>query len=291
MIPSVDLAALEPLARAAAAEHGLELGAAFPMSNYSYVAPAGETAVVKVRWPEDDDSLHEAEALRLWGGDGAVRLLETASGALLLERAQPGDDLAGLPEDEAVATAIDIAHRLWRPAAAPFRRLGDLIPAWLDAAAARGGPDHELVPLARELFASLAPGRTVLVHGDFHHHNLLRHGDWYVAIDPKPMLGEPEFDVPSFLWNPVGSTFTVEVAERRIAAFVEAGLDDARIRTWAVIRGACLGHGGDDANVLRGLLPTELQRDKPPEAELQQPLPGARSLLDRSAPHPTEGHR
>ena len=71
------------------------------------------------------------------------------------------------------------------------------MPRWLDKA-----EGHELVPLARELYASLDAGREVLVHGDFHHHNILASERGYLAIDPKPMLGEPEYDVP-FLWNPL----------------------------------------------------------------------------------------
>ena len=41
------------------------------------------------------------------------------------------------------------------------------------------------------------------MHGDFHHHNILASARGPLAIDPKPMLGEPEYDVPSFLWNPL----------------------------------------------------------------------------------------
>jgi streptomycin 6-kinase len=82
------------------------------------------------------------------------------------------------------------------------------------------------------------------VHGDFHHHNLLRHGDRFVAIDPKPYLADREFDVPSFLWNPHGNRMQdSERTNRRIAAFVAAGLDDLRIRAWTVIRGAYLRPG------------------------------------------------
>ena len=55
------------------------------------------------------------------------------------------------------------------------------------------------MPLARELFVLLDIGRVTLVHGDFHHQNILDAGDRYVAIDPQPFLGEPEFDVPPWL--------------------------------------------------------------------------------------------
>jgi streptomycin 6-kinase len=254
--PSVE--AMRGMARRAAqvaADWGLMLGAPYGLSRYSYVAPAGPDAVLKVTWDEDHESDHEADALELWAGDGAVRLLRRDAGrrALLMERADPGTDISGVPEDEATAIAVALGPRLWRPAGAPFRWIGDHVPAWLDNAEVDGA---DLVPLARELYARLRPGRATLVHGDFHHHNILRHGDRYVAIDTKAMLGEPEFDVPSFLWNPLDSRMTAERTERRIAAFTAAGLDERRIRAWTVIRGAYLGMADDPetAQVIRHLI-------------------------------------
>jgi hypothetical protein len=43
-------------------------------------------------------------------------------------------------------------------------------------------------------------------------------------------------------------------AERRIAQFAAAGLDDRRIRVWAVIRAAHLKEAGHDQDVFRSLL-------------------------------------
>ena len=57
------------------------------------------------------------------------------------------------------------------------------------------------------------------------------------------MLGEPEYDVASFLWNPLSYRMRLDVTERRIAAFAPAGLDEQRIRAWAVIRGSYLAPG------------------------------------------------
>ena len=220
-----------------AREWGLGLGEPFATSNVSYVAPAGQ-AVLKVPWQGDDESLHEGEALELWGGDGAVRLLRRSGRVLLEERAVPGDDLSTLPDDTANAIATDLASRLWRRAGPPFRPVMPEVLRWLDNAE-RDGSD--LVPLARELLADLEPGADWLVHGDFHHHNMLRHGNRFVAIDPKPYLADREYDVPSFLWNPMGNRMEDrEQTEQRIAAFVSAGLDDFRIRAWTVIRGAYL---------------------------------------------------
>jgi streptomycin 6-kinase len=251
-----NLEPLEQIAHKVAAEWGVELGPRFTLARYSYVAPAGDDAVLKVTPPEDDESDEEADALALWDGDGAVRLLrrDRRRRALLVERARPGHDLADLPDEDATAIAVEVGLRLWRPAAEPFRWIGDHVPRWMDAVERSGEPGSELIPVARELYAALDVGRATLVHGDFHHHNLLAAGDRYLAIDPKPMLGEPEFDVPSFLWNPLSYRMRPEVTERRIAAFAEAGLREDRIRAWAVIRGAYLGAEPDEVRVLRALL-------------------------------------
>jgi streptomycin 6-kinase len=252
---AADMRRMAQRAAEVAAHWGVELGTPFALSRYSFVAPAGADAVVKVTWDGDDESEHEADALELWAGDGAVRLLrrDLVRRALLAERAVPGTDISQLPDDEATAIAVKLGPLLWRPAGAPFRWIGDHVPGWLDGAERDGAA---LIPLARELYAALSPGRSVLVHGDFHHHNILRHGDRHVAIDTKAMLGEPEFDVPSFLWNPLGSEMTAERTERRITAFAGAGLDEGRIRAWTVIRGAYLGIAGDphQAEVLRHLV-------------------------------------
>jgi streptomycin 6-kinase len=234
-----DLTAAKATALEAALAWGLELGDPFALSYVSYVAPAGH-AVVKVAWDGDDESLHEAEALDLWDGDGAVRLLRRSGRALLEERAVPGDDLStlALADDEATAVAVNVACRLWRRERFPFRPVAPHVTRWLDRAECEGS---ELVPLARELFVAMHPSAEWVVHGDFHHHNILRSAERFVAIDPKPYLADREYDVPAFLWNPRDNVMKDrDQTERRIAAFVAAGLDDFRIRAWTVMRGAYL---------------------------------------------------
>jgi streptomycin 6-kinase len=251
-----DLAPVERVAREVASEWEIELGPPFALSRYSYVAPAGENAVLKIRPVEDDESDEEGEALELWDGDGAARLLrqDRKRRALLVERLRPGTDISELPEDEATAIAVEIGPRLWRHARKPFRWIGDHVPRWMDNAERSGREGSELIPLARELYARLGVGRSTLVHGDFHHHNILDGGARHAAIDPKPMLGEPEFDIPSFLWNPLPYRMRKDVTERRLAAFAEAGLDQERMRAWAIIRGSYLGADPDDVEVLHSLL-------------------------------------
>jgi streptomycin 6-kinase len=238
-----DLSGAKATALDVAKEWGLQLGEPFALSHVSYVVPAGD-AVLKVAWDGDTESLHEGDALAAWNGEGAVRLLRRSGHALLEERAVPGDDLSSLPDDDATALAVDVASRLWRSARSPFRPVAPEVTHWLDDAERAGS---ELIPLARELLVEVNPRADWLVHGDFHHHNVLRHGDRFVAIDPKPYLADREYDVPSFLWNPRDNRMEDrDQTERRIAAFVAAGLDDFRIRAWTVIRGAYLRPGYAD---------------------------------------------
>src|ERR1700730_16988278 len=162
---SFDLSASKATAMAVAREWGLDLGGPFAFSNVSYVSPAGG-AVLKVPWEGDDESLHEGDALELWNGDGAVRLLRRKGRALLEERAVPGNDISGLPEDEATATPVDVAKRLWRRVGAPFRPVGAEVRRWLDNAEREGS---ELVSLARKMLAELNPGADWLGGGGFPH--------------------------------------------------------------------------------------------------------------------------
>jgi streptomycin 6-kinase len=250
--PMVDLSGARRAAEECAQGWGLELAPPFALSNVSFVAPVGEDEVLKAPWAGDDESLHEGDALELWGGDGAVRLLRRSGRVLLEERAVPGDDLSRLGDEESTAIAVDLGLRLWRPARAPFRPVGPEVLGWLERAEHEGG---ELVALARDLFAQIGGGADWVVHGDFHHHNILRSGERYVAIDPKPYLADREYDVASFLWNPLGNRLSDRTqTERRIAAFAAAGLDEFRIRAWTVIRGSYLRTGAEYTEPLSALI-------------------------------------
>src|SRR5262249_1559083 len=69
----LDLSAARAAALAAAQRWGIRVGEPFALANVSVVVAAGD-GVLKAPWEGDDESLHEAEALSLWDGDGAVRL-------------------------------------------------------------------------------------------------------------------------------------------------------------------------------------------------------------------------
>jgi streptomycin 6-kinase len=250
--PHLDLSQESRIANDLATRWGITLEPHFKYSNVSFVAPTSDGAVLKVPWGGDTEALHEPDALELWDGHGAVRLLRRSGRALLEERAVPGDDLSSLLDDVATSIAIDVAHKLWRPATPPFRPVAREVPHWLDRAERE---NSELVPLARKLFADVGQGADWLVHGDLHHHNILRSGERYVAIDPKPYLSDREYDVASFLWNPMDNDIRdFAQTERRIKSFVMSGLDEYRIRAWTVIRGSYLRAGPRYLPGLKALL-------------------------------------
>ncbi len=236
------------------ASWGLQISAPYELS-YNYVAPAtsrsGTRCVVKLTVPGSEALTREAVALASYAGNGAVRLLarDDRRGALLLERAEPGLQLAEWgPDRDSEATSIlcSVMQDLWR-APAPDRGLPNLVDyghafADYDGRYAGSGPlPQVLVDRARNLLDQLAgtAARTVLLHGDLHHHNVLQAGgDSWLAIDPHGVIGDPGFDIGPMLYNPL--TRDVEELRRLLPARLDqlsglTGLPDDRVRAWGFV--------------------------------------------------------
>ncbi len=192
----------------------------------------GTPAALKLQ-PVDDETGGEPAALRAWRGRGAVRLLEhdPGSGAMLLERLDPGRSLAAVEDPlAALRTLSELLARLTAVAAPEgMRRLADLAPAMLDrlpAASARLADPAQRRLLdtcagaVRELLGE--PGDRLL-HWDLHYENVLAGHppaarEPWVAIDPKPLAGDPGFDLLPALanrWAEVAATGHVPRAVRR----------------------------------------------------------------------------
>ena len=232
-----------------AASWSLRIGEPYSGSNVSWVAPVelpdGVPAVLKLNFPEPE-SEREAEALACWAGEGAVRLLaeDEERRALLVERCVPGSRLWDEPgEDDAMRVAAGILRRLWRPPpdGHRFRLLGDLAAAWareLAEAPYEQPLVDEAVSFLRE--AGLAQGEGVVLHQDFHGGNVLRAArEPWLAIDPKPLVGEREFDTASLLRDrrpELRADPHPEARIRRRLDFLaaELDLDRERLRGWGI---------------------------------------------------------
>jgi streptomycin 6-kinase len=65
------------------------------------------------------------------------------------------------------------------------------------------------------LSVSTLYSQKMLLHGDFHHDNILLGNDGeYIIIDPKGVIGDPVFDVPRFILNEFGDEITTELYKK-----------------------------------------------------------------------------
>jgi streptomycin 6-kinase len=201
---------------------------------------------------------HEPDALAIWDGRGAVRLLESdaAQGAMLLERLEPEVSLRSLAEDKAMLEAAGVLRHLWvqPPADCAIDLVADRAARWAESIPQRyealGGPcDKALVDEAVALCTQLAASQpeTVVLHTDCHHGNVLaaERAKW-LAIDPRPMLGERAFDlgvlVRDRLDTVVAETRPAAVVRRRATYLADAlGLDVERVRGWSLVQALALG--------------------------------------------------
>jgi streptomycin 6-kinase len=249
------LAELPRLVHRIAADWELSVGPPYRLS-FNWVAPAvcadGTPAVLKLGIPSGHLAV-EAEALRTYGGHGAVRLLaeDSPRGALLLERAEPGTTAAALvPRDDTAATAalIRVGRRLHRPVP-PGCTLPELSGERESFRGHLARFDDEplprrLVSRAAGLFDELcssAPERQVL-HGDLHHDNVLSaQREPWLAIDPHGVVGDRGYDCGAMLYNP-----DPERRENELLALVPArieqladgsGLPVERVLAWGFVMG------------------------------------------------------
>ncbi|MGH3509243.1 MAG: aminoglycoside phosphotransferase family protein [Nocardioidaceae bacterium] len=210
--------------------------------------PSGRPAALKLTFPGDRESEHEGLALQHWHGDGTVQLLRAhpARRALLIERLHR-EDLCSVGDLDACVLVAGFYRRLHRPALPQLRTVTEYVDRWLDALATlpRDAPlPHRLVDQTLSLGrAFVADPESVgrIVHGDLHYENVLAADrEPWLVIDPKPMSGDPHYEIAPMLWNrweEMGAASIRESIRRRFHTLVDvAGLDDVRARDWVVVR-------------------------------------------------------
>lgn len=228
-------------------EWELRLGEPYVAGAAGYTVRAdlrdGTPAVLKVIYPHREAE-HEAEALRVWDGDGAVRLLayDEERWAMLLERCEPGTLLAEAEPQQALGVFIALLPRLWKTVGAPFRPLADEAVWWIDYLPdewERAGKPFERRLLDETIDRLRAlidtQGEQVLLHQDLHGDNILAaEREPWLAIDPKPLLGEREFAVAPIVRDPELGHSRKDVLHRLDRLTSELGLDRDRARDWTI---------------------------------------------------------
>jgi streptomycin 6-kinase len=211
----------------------------------------GTPAVLKLQ-RVDDETAGEPVALRTWAGRGAVRLLadDPGTGAMLLERLDDTRSLDGVRDDLAALRILStlLARLVAVPAPPGIRRLADIAaellrraPAVVDRLADTG--DRRLVRDCAAAVAEVAPEPgDRLLHWDLHYQNVLA-GDRepWLAIDPKPLAGDPGFELFPALWNRwediTATGDAARAVRRRFDLMTEVlGLDRPRAAAWTLAR-------------------------------------------------------
>jgi streptomycin 6-kinase len=215
----------------------------------SYVTPAtradGTHAVFKLGMPHMEAE-QEIDGLRFWDGDPMVRLIEAdeETGAMLLERCEPGTPLSALSEPVQDIVIAGLLKRAWRepPAGHAFRPLSALMEYWSSETLAdvEKWPDAGLVREGLRLFAELPPSAPseMLLATDLHGGNVLRaEREPWLAIDPKPFVGDPAYDATQHLFNCMERMQSdPDGTMRRMAELL--GVEYERVRLWTFARAA-----------------------------------------------------
>lgn len=209
----------------------------------------GGPAALKLGWPQPE-SAQEHLALRAWDGAGAVRLLraDPRRRVLLLERAEPGEDLHAVEVLTACEIVAGLYGRLHRAPLPQLDRLSVQAARWAEELVTLRGSTlaprrfvDQAIGLARELATD--PGTDVaLLHTDLHFGNVLsaRREPWLV-IDPAPLAGDPAYEVAPLLWNRWAEALASgdlrnALLDRLHTVVDAAGLDEDRVRDWVTVR-------------------------------------------------------
>ncbi len=246
------LAALPRLVRDVVEEWELTYDGA-PLHGYcALVVPVrttgGRPVVLKLAWPHDEEE-HEHLGLQALQGNGMVRMYRADPNrhVMLLERLHT-EDLTTVGDVDACEVVAGLYRRIHIPALPQLRTLTSYIERWtadLESLPNDAPIPRRLVEQAISLgkgFISDAASTGTMVHGDLHYENVLA-GDRepWLAIDPKPMAGDPHYEVAPMLWNRwdevVASGNVRDAVRRRFHTLVDtAGLDEDRARDWVVVR-------------------------------------------------------
>lgn len=210
----------------------------------SFVTRDDQKLVLKVVKQEGDE-WRAGEVLSVFNGKGVVLVFEHTGGAMLIERLQPGTLLVdlSLAGDEAATEILAGVIGKMSPTATPdgcpkVEDWGKGFERYLATGDAR--VPRRLVDAAQRVFAELAASqsRTRLLHGDLHHYNVLLDSQrGWLAIDPKGVIGELEYEIGAILRNPFERPelfLSQSTIERRIEHLTATlNLNRERVVSWA----------------------------------------------------------
>ncbi|MDQ3616506.1 MAG: aminoglycoside phosphotransferase family protein [Actinomycetota bacterium] len=225
-----------------------------PMHGFSALVvpvrtPGSRPAVLKLAWPHDEEE-HEHLGLQACAGNGMARMYraDPKRHVMLLERLHAEETLSDVGDIEACGIVAGLYDRIHIRALPQLRKLTAYISRW--TAGLEALPNDAPIP-RRLVDQSISLGRSFLtdgvsvgtmIHGDLHYDNVLAADrEPWLVIDPKPMSGDPHYEVAPLLWNRwdevVASGNVRDAVRRRFHTVVDtAGLDETRARDWVIVR-------------------------------------------------------
>jgi streptomycin 6-kinase len=221
----------------------------YPHLTYNYVLSGmmqDKPIVLKLRC-DYVAAIEEIAALKAFEGFGCISVLNSKPelGVLLLERAMPGKLLdVCFPHNDARATEIAVKclqklHKAPIPMLCNFPTLDQKLPHFTDEPQAL----MPFIDYARILRKRLIEthDKKVLLHGDFHHGNILSSGSQWVIIDPQSMIGDPLYDIAVYIRNPLSELIAGSAADIIIKTRIHTiaqllGYDAQHIYDWTYLQ-------------------------------------------------------
>jgi streptomycin 6-kinase len=205
----------------------------------------GNLAVVLKVIKQAGDEWHSGSILDAFDGNGVVRVYEQAPGAVLMERLQPGSSLTEMSlngNDEGATGILGTVMR--QMSAKEIPRICATVQDWGKGFARyiASGDDSipkSLVEAAQRVFSALCASQRAprLLHGDLHHYNVLFDVNrGWLAIDPKGVIGEIEYEIGAVVRNPIERPelfLATSIIERRVEQLSrKLNLDFKRALAW-----------------------------------------------------------
>jgi len=197
--------------------------------------------------------VYEQKALKYFDGSGCVKCLayDLEHHALLLEYIQPGYKLKELfpaNDHESVIITADLIKQM-HTHSIPGKKL-EKFPTITDWIEKLYMYTSDIIPqemlkkacaIAKRLLET--QGKMVLLHGDLHQENILKNESTWIAIDPKGVVGELEYEVGPFIRNPIPDLLDQEnaheIVNQRINKFCALfDFEKSRIIDWAFVQAA-----------------------------------------------------
>ncbi|MFP5265366.1 MAG: aminoglycoside phosphotransferase family protein [Blastocatellia bacterium] len=187
------------------------------------------------------------EVLDAFDGSGIVRVYEYIEGAVLLERLNPGTSLAAIAlggqDERATEILAEVIQRLSHPsecleAFVSVQEWGNGFRRYV--ASGDSQIPIGLVEQGQHLYTQLCESQQCvrLLHGDLQHYNVLFDRDrGWIAIDPKGVVGEIEYEIGASLRNPYENPELFakpEAVERRLKVYeAKLKLNTERALRWS----------------------------------------------------------